>query len=346
MQTILRSKIFLSFFIVITLASLVFFFNSAPIYQSEMDILLIPKSEVTAKNADKIQNDTKEIITSLKFYDNLLDKNLESTELSLGRNAAERKSDWQKKLSVKKSKNSNILKIFADDKNKAKAENLSQNVAQQTSETMSQYYNIKTDLEIRIIDGPVSEKNLNLLNFSVWILSFLFGIAGGLMAFLIFNSIEVIKTSPQITFKKLNPEETKSFQSEKPIIYPVEEPYVFNSEIKPVEENQKSESEIISEDAQEIFPLEDLFPIENFELPSEDVTLAPEYDNLVKKAAAPANLPVADDSGLNFQTEEQSSENEIAEILEKAHDHDAQGVREATPEEVKARLNRLLKGDL
>jgi len=363
MQKIIKSKIFISFFLAISLAGLLFFSSSDPVYQSEMDILLIPKSPVTAQNADKIQNDTKEIITSLNFYDNILDKNLESTELTLGQSAAQRKSAWQKMVSVEKSKNSNILKIFALDKSRGKAEALSQEVANQASETMSQYYNIKTDLEIRIIDGPVSEKNLNLLSVSAWLLSLLFGVAAGLLAFLVFNSIEVVKNSQQIVFRKLKPEEQKTYSASLPpiylqedltsqpkeeaFVYPVEEePYVFESEINSPKEIPGSELEVETENTQEIFPLEDFFPIEVPKINIGDQNLIQEPVSSSKKAAAPENLPIADDSDLSFKSEEKSSETEIAEILEKAHDHNIHGVREATPAEVKARLNRLLKGDL
>ena len=83
MREIIKSKIFIFFFLAITLVSIVIFLNLSKTYQSEVDILLIPKSKITAMTSDQIQNNTQEIITSLNFYDALLDVTSVSTEISL-----------------------------------------------------------------------------------------------------------------------------------------------------------------------------------------------------------------------------------------------------------------------
>jgi len=347
MKKIINSKIFLGFFIATFAIGLIVFLNSFKGFQSQMDILLIPKSVVVAQNSDKIQSDTAKIISSVRFYDQLLEAENVSTEITLGEKASKRKEAWQKKISVEKSKNSNVLSILAHDNSALEAEKLSQKVARNISDEMSRYYNIKNELDIRIIDGPISEKQWLTSSLVPWILSLIFAFASGVIAFLIFNSIEFVSKSKTINLD--NNYFTNKLESSFS-----EEPYDFSTIMEdsdipeettetPAEEN---ESEVTDEKDLEIFPL-----IED-ELPKEEHNATEIRGIDSRSASAPANLPIADDSNLNFQEEdiltndEQSSQKEILEILEKAKANKETGVHEATPEEVKARLNRLLKGNL
>jgi len=333
MQKILQSKIFLSFFIITFTIGLLISLNSFLSFQSQVNIVLVPKSITTAKNADKIQANTAEIITSLNFYDQILDSENISTELTLGRKPAERKSDWQKRITVKKSKNSNILSIFTYDSNRNKAQVLSQKVARNISDTMSRYYNIKTELEIRIIDGVVSEKNWISSSLIPWILSLIFAFISGLVAFLAFNSIE-LASKPNINIFSKN-----YFNKKKTIYIPEEEPYIFP--------NKEDFPEIIEEDIRENL---ELFPLEEIDLIKEDRKSVETKNTNSKKMSAPANLPIADSSSFSFKEEDthsvDDSQEEVLEILEKAKSIEESGVHEATPKEVKERLNKLLKGKL
>ena len=303
MQQILRSKIFISFSIVIALASLIFFLTTSQTYQSEMDILLISKNNAVAKNLQEICNNTKEVINSLRFYDTLSENNRYSTEISLEKTDAQRKDIWQKQIKTQIVKESSVIRILTFNKNEKEADVLSQQVARQISDTMSQYYNIRTELQIRIIDGPVTKANSDF-NFLSLILSVLFGIAGGFLAYLVANSFQIVDIS-----KKINQEK--------------------NILVNRFNFSKKKENAI-----EEII----------FSEKNPDLTL--NYDISTKKAAAPENLPIAESMDLNFEEEAQTSEDEINEILQKAHEVQSSGVREATAEEVKARLNRLLKGEM
>jgi len=339
MQDIKQSKIFWIFFAAVLAISLIFVFNSARDFQSEMDILLIPRNKVVALNADKIQNDTKKIIESLNFYDQILDSETLSTEFSLGRTASQRKGDWNRKIDVFKTKNSNVVSVFAYDSDQKQAEILSQKIARQISDTMSYYYNIRTELDIRIIDGPVSERKAGFFNILFWILSLSIAGISGFGAFLFFNSFQWSSKREVLHFNE------KEFPIENTLIQ--EEDYQFPEK----EELEIPEEIVLNQEEEETFP--DMFPLEEFfpeeekesvEMPEQKIQACP-----IKTSAAPSNLPIAEDSDLKFSTpekkEEKTSQEEIMEILEKAKSLKESSIHEATPEEVKARLNRLLKGE-
>jgi len=356
MQEIKQSKIFWTFLIATFLVGLFLFSFSGKKFQSQIDILLIPKSKVTAKNADKIQNDITQIIQSLNFYDQLLDSQNLSTEFSLGRTATQRKSDWNKKINVEKSKNSNIVSIFTFDTDRNQSEILSQKVARQISDTMSQYYNIRTDLEIRIIDGPFSKNAKSFFEPLAWILSLSIALILGIGAFLFFNSFEWETRSEKINLNEdfFNFKNSPIKQEEEYIFPTKEEP--LNEEFFEIEEQPKEEMEIeketeeLEETFPEIFSLEEFFPEEKTGIPEEIFEELPEIKTSAPKtASAPANLPVAESSDVLFSPnqkneESKTSQEEILEILEKAKAFQEPKIHEATPEEVKARLNRLLKG--
>gem|GEM_PF-857636 len=358
MEQLKQSKIFWIFFSITFVIGLFVFSFPGKKFQSQMDLLLIPKSKITAKNADKIQNDVAQIILSLNFYDQLLDSQNLSTELSLGRNATQRKSDWNDKIEVIKSKNSNILSLFAYDADKNQAELLSQKVARQISDTMSQYYDIRTDLEIRIIDGPLSQKMKSFFDPLTWILSLLGALACGTGAFLFFNSFAWEPKKEKLHLdEKYFTLQNFPIASEAEYVFPIKEDFpqeeVLEMTEAPVEEIVEIEekTETPEETFPEMFSLEEFFPEEKIKNSEEIVAELPKVEvSTSRTASAPTNLPIAENSNVLFspiseKKEEKTSQEEILEILEKAKASHEPRIHEATPEEVKARLNRLLKGE-
>lgn len=276
-------KISKFWFLGIIISAVIFFvgINLSKIYESKVRVLIIPKNEISSKNIDQIINNAQEIPFSLNFY-NKLTANEDFDDEAFEFADKKRKAYWNSKLKIKRIEKSGILEISIRDKNQWQSEIISQKTAQDLAVVMSKYYNIKTDLDLRIIDGPIAGKTNDYGNLN-WIISSL--IVGFLFSFLI-NSISL-----------------------------------FTKKIKIPERITPLENVFISH-----FPSREEYNIQKRKVKKE---ITPS-----KKAPAPANLPIAEKTEMTLPFE---AKKEIKE---------ARPSREATPEEIKERLNRLLRGEM
>jgi len=271
----------------VVLAVIIFFagisLNSR--YQSEVRILILPKSEIASRNSQQIIANAQEIPYSLSFYNKLVENNGDIGDEAEEFSNAKRKEFWNSKLKIKIKGQSGILSININDKSQWQAQVLSRAVAQNIAIVMSHYYNVKTDLDIRIIDGPIVSTFKDYSNkawiFSSLILGFLISFAIGLIKLFIVRIPVPEKITPlenvfSKSFKKTIPEEEFKIEKRKP-----ENPFIIE-----------------------------------------------------KKASAPTNLPTGKTNELE------------AFIKEKKEKEPKKTSREATPEEIKERLNRLLRGEM
>jgi capsular polysaccharide biosynthesis protein len=254
-------------------------------YNTEISVIFIPQNEKIAEQTSQIAENLTIIPTKLSFYERLLSDNKDIEDQFIGFSNDKRKELWNKTIQVEREKNSTIINIEASDRFQ------SQKLAKQTAFTlfnvMSRYYNIKTDIDFRIIEGPITSahiKNWPLLTLSSLIL-------GMILALL----INIVSLNIASLFKKQNEIEIpveKIFQSFPKPDFPKKE-YPEAPVDLPIAKELAEEPETTIEN---IYPLEDL----EIEKPKEV-----------------------------FKKEE--------EIFEK---------REPTEEELKERLNQLLRGDL
>lgn len=274
----LRSKYL--WLLALLIAAVVFSFgiNSKKNYQSEIKVLLLPKSEVAAGNVDQIIENAKEIPRSLSFYDKLVELDPSIEDGSFNLSDEKRKIAWNSKIEIKRIDKSGIISISAFSNDQTQAENISNRIANDLAIVMGKYYDMKTDLDMRRIDGPIVYlvSQTNILN---WI--FLSLLAGFFSSLLIFSVSEV--------FSEKDPTQVKPVKS--PVAWAGLAKYDFRRPTKPFEQD--------------------------------------------KKAPAPENLPIVGISGMKKEVEPAELNYE-----EKKYLH-----REATPEEVKERLNRLLRGN-
>jgi capsular polysaccharide biosynthesis protein len=156
MKNIIRTK---SYWIVSILATAVIFaaiskLNNA--YESEVDILVLAKSPQTLSAISQITADAQTIPLSLSFYNKLLENNPEIKDASAGLSDFQRKAFWDKKIRTKIINRSGVVRIEISDPDRSQAEIIASRTVRDLSKVFSRYYNIKTDLDIRIIDGPIT----------------------------------------------------------------------------------------------------------------------------------------------------------------------------------------------
>lgn len=313
-------------------------------YESEVTILVMTKSDA-AFSHEQILNSLAELPKTFNFYQRLLNDNPEIRESNTGKSDSERKQLWNQMLTVKRSpKNSSIIKIsiFADSENGA--EKLAFKTARTFFDTASSYYNVKTDVDMRLVDGPLTESSL-----SSWPWMLLVSlILGFLMAYILQNTMspfldglaklsamlkekseeyklrKVISLGEDVGSGEINVDSKDVHQERKP------EPATESKETQEIS-SEKTQSDKELETLNKIIQ-QDIYP--NF----------PEMPVAPKKSEAPDNLPIGDSSFFMEENPQQSEEVKEEEVEEKQPEEDLN--REPTPEELKRRLNQLLKGKL
>ena len=308
--------------------------NLSKVYQAETTVLFLPRTEVTARNIDQIIANAKQIPTALSFYDKLVENNPSMNDEASELVDVERKEFWNSKIKISQIGKSGMLAVKTLGDGQINTEALSRRVVSDLLNIMSKYYNIKTDLDIRIVDGPIISQAVRM-NISLWIfLSLLFGCVGG---FLVSTFFMLLSQADFERTEKFTVEDQSDFEQE-------------TNEFPPV---SFSETRIENKEA-----LPEIRNIFNFDAEAEVVLAQPKKEEFLgaseKKAAAPDNLPIAEEEFVfAMPTETVSPIEPVAELKEVkpvetmiAEAVAADTTREATPEEVKARLNKLLRGGM
>lgn len=310
MTGVFKSKLF--WVTAIIVAAIVFLvgINTGKLYKGETNILVLPKSDQVARNVAQIMGDVKEIPLSLKFYDIMLQENSDIEDQFAELPDYKRKDGWNSQIRVEEKKGSGVLSVNASSASQLQASIVSLQTAKDIAVVMSHYYDIKTELEIRLIDGPITRPVNNFQGLGLTILSVVLGlIVGGIVYFLIGESSPGRRETalPKLRANVGFPSFTLSKTSEK-------------TEFRP-----EATTETKTELEKTIFAQ----PAVKKETPV-DAT---------RKAAAPENLPVGSEfviSSLRRAEKTSHQKEEEARIEPKTH--------EATEEEIRARLNKLLGG--
>ncbi len=162
-------------------------------YKSEISILFIPKNESLAVHTPYVLENLVRFPETLAFYERMLEGNKELTDQFAGESKDNKKEMWNKMLSVKKDDGSSIIKIGITVKDKNQPQPLAEKTARTLIDTASFYYNIKTDADFRIIEGP---DTTSFLKYWHWLasMSIILGIAAALaLNFLFSVPIRIIK---------------------------------------------------------------------------------------------------------------------------------------------------------
>lgn len=325
--------------VVIALAFFCVFINSFKTYTSSITIMVNAKSEVAAEQEEQIIGNMLEFPHLLSFYDRLLRDNPDVRDMVQGKSQTQRKEFWNNMLSVKKvGKDSSLIKVSITTKQETDAQQLVQKTARTLFDTTGTYYNIKNDVDLRIVDGPISKSNI-----FEWLWMLLLSLVLGFLA-AIFLQKKIAKSIDAFT-------EKENFFKNKNL-------FNFNTQVgektpeSPEEEMKSLEELYMSEQAETTFPIQPKNDTEQFQEMKKltKMTEQDKYPNFrevpkytEQKASAPANLPIADDSfsmqsSLNTQKQSEQERNvsEKPEIKK----------QEPTDDQLKERLNKLLRGEI
>lgn len=166
----------------VTLAALLFWLDSFRAYESEVRVLVIGKSPNVA--ADQVVENFAELSKNLSFYDRVLEGSDLIDDDFQGYSQDKRKELWNETVSVKRSDKSGVLIITARQDRAEKAKLLSEETTKALFAVASFYYNIKTDIDMRVVDESITKTVLRdplqyvLVSFSsaLGITVFFFGI--------------------------------------------------------------------------------------------------------------------------------------------------------------------------
>jgi len=302
--------------IVFSIATIFILRDISKEYEATVLILVVPKSQIIATQSETVMRNIAEFPKTLAFYERLLKFNPEIKDGFAGMEPTARKNSWNGTIKVSEN-GSGIITLTVFAKNPTQAEALSKKTAQNLFQTVSNFYDIKTDIGISIIDGPLVS--------SVWrnrLVAILFSIAIGLSISLVLNIfldwLEKKPKSERNYFQKsplrglknkigISTEEKKFAPKEEDFFQDV--PYYFE---------EMSDKKILE--------FEDEYP---------DFSEAP--NPVTKSASAPANLPIAETDFI-FGEENKTQEED--------HDFIEMKKQEPTVDEMKERLNKLLKGEI
>lgn len=292
MKNFLRSKIFWFFFAIIFAVVFAFFLASSREYSSETAVLFSPKNTTSAINMEGTMGNAEEFAKTLH-----LEKN---------------------GVTFERIGHSQMIGVSARDASASKAKELSHQSAISLISVMSRYYNIKTELDMRIIDWSEttipSAKNIFYDLLAGIILSLILSLA-------IFNIYDFV-SSPRISIVRKMPTFSLAGLSKNM--------NDFSKGKKKAEEKPEAYSARQPEGEKE----------------KNIITPAPTF---ARKSAAPENLPFAPEEIVeqklypNGNGEKQPKETKNGPPAEKPKEDI---FREATPEEVKERLNKLLSGKM
>jgi hypothetical protein len=322
--------------------------DSNRMYKSTISILIISKSEIAASQIEEINSNAVHFPKMLSFFERMLRDNSDIKDFTQGHTPDERKELWNKYLEVSEEKSGakNIINISIYAKKQADSETLSKKTAQTLFSVMSGYYNVKTDLDMRIIEGPISS---TIVFGMIWIV--LFSMISGLMlAYLVhiitekFSTLSFningsqIKNALQKISNPILDSKKQNLNSIEDLYLPEELEAIKNEKVVTEKTSEVTFEEKIKEEAATI-------PSEPISLPKMQYPNFPEMPirQVIKTTEAPDNLPIFDGYSLQFSDPKQAVSNTIFEEKK-----EVKPIKQPEPsqEEIKKRLNALLNGKI
>ncbi len=292
--------------------------NISRTFKSEILLLVLPENSQSEENSDQMLANIKEFPFSLSFYEKLIENNLEIEDQYQEMPPYKKKLYWEDKLKTQRIGESSIIRFEVFDDSRIDAELLSQKIVSETIKVASKYYKIEKEVRFRIIDGPIifETPKGSLIHFAIQ--SSVWGFLCLGIVFLILKFITARK-------KPFQDHPTSKFLKN------------YLSGLKPAFPDFKPEISAKKETVKEA-PEKAIRKTEV----KEEKRITPE-----RKSSAPANLPSQEQDVPDiFKKYSQSStikERGPEKIIPQKQ---LGNYQEATPEEVKERLNKLLSGKL
>lgn len=338
--------------ITIIITAIVFSISAliTPKYRSDISVIVIQKQasyKVDAFSAAKSAEYLSDILSKAIYTDTFLNDVIDAP-VGISKKFSdipeEKKEEWKKTVDVKKLNNTGIIEISVYDTSRQEAEKIARAVEWGLAVRGDKYHGGGDRIKIELIDGPITSvkpvKPNILLNT---LLGFIFGIVISFVVVYFFRDFDLK-------------------------IFGVEKEEKSDWIEKKVKEEFSQESRKISS-LQTVTPVEGLNSLENeLERNKQDLTDEKVEENKVytetvmdeneivekkivsndgsdKKSVAPDNLPVFQKDKEGFVDMEKLNGNETID-RKKDGDYNEAPIKEPTEDEVKDRLNKLLKGNL
>jgi len=326
----------------------VFSFKS---YQSQVLILVIPKSEVAVSQQAQIFQNLLELPRTLAFYDRLLKNNPNFVDSTASQKPEQRKSRWNQMIQAAQlDKQNSIISISISGDDQMTGELIAGKTAQTFFETASGLYDVKTEIDLRMIEQPVT-KTVCPTWPAIAVASVLAGIllAWTCQYLKIFSQKlsvlqEIFRNNPlpSLNFGKKNAEPMPLEALED--LYKSEEATQLNFETRSIAKPNETEKPTALEDENLLAnEVEEKTEASTSQQEVANLGVYPNFPEMPvhhkEEAGVPTNLPIGDfEDSFAFPANELPIEAETVSEEKKHH--------EPTADQLKERLNQLLKGDL
>lgn len=138
----------------VTLAAGLFWLDYFRGYNAEVIVLVVARSGTTETSGEVAAN-MAELTQTLSFYNRVLSENDLIDDDFDGYTPDKRKVQWNNTVSVTKQDGSGVLIIRANGDTPEKVRRLALQTAQSMFAIASFYYNVRTDADMRMVDGPI-----------------------------------------------------------------------------------------------------------------------------------------------------------------------------------------------
>lgn len=145
-----------SFFVTlffVTLASFLFWLDTFRGYESEVRVLIIGKTESSA--TEQVIENLAELTSNLSFYERVLVSNDLIDDAFEGQSKDRRKALWNEAVVVRRSENSGVLVVTARQNTSEQSKRLAEETVKTLFVLAPFYYNIKTDVDLRVVDDVI-----------------------------------------------------------------------------------------------------------------------------------------------------------------------------------------------
>ncbi len=352
----------------------VFFIVSAflaPNYQTDISVLVIEKQFKgksadfsTIKSVEYLSETLSKIIFTESFLEEL-EKSPVKTKLNLSKERSQRKKEWRKKIKVKKVANTGIIEITVFDQSRKMGEQIAQSIAWVLMHKSIKYHGEGEAVRVKLIDGPIV--SLRPTKPNLWLntlVGLILGLTGATIWVYFFGgSLDLGNKRMPMTDTSIN----LKLKSELAGKYPqdlkeVEQVAVLEDQPYEIEKMRKSETIAEKELPKEEESVNEEATEEMEEKTNEAVKA--KSKTFSKKGAVPDNLPIFEETPKREEEIEEEREKEEklsqgqteenhqpkASAIDRAYgyapDEDEEELPEPSEEEIKERLNKLLRGDL
>src|SRR3989344_172070 len=148
------ARAFLVTLFFVTLASGLFWLDFFRGYQAEMTLLVIGKGELSG-SAGEVASSLSELSQTLRFYDLLLERTEQFSDPYAGLSQDQRKKSFRSLFVAKRKPDSNIITLSVRSKDADDAKVLAQAGAETLFALTGFYYNIQTNVDVRVVEGPI-----------------------------------------------------------------------------------------------------------------------------------------------------------------------------------------------